>query len=132
MIKTAIKTLTLVGLLGGSFYLGEKIQPLEKLTTKMRYFRVEAGKDTPKDYLNWKTKVTIENDKAFLYLGNVETDVWKRVHYDGTVGNFGEQVDDFIDGKRKEVQKYLEDSKVVKELNSLGEYLGRGIYDLIH
>ena len=136
MIKTAIKTTILFGLMGTSFYYGEKLKPVENLTTKLRYYRVEAEKGTPKDYLDWTTKITIENDKATLYFGNHKTDTWRKVHENGMVGSFGEKVDEYLEEKKNSIKQYWHESENFKNLKEtidyVGENIGRSLFELFN
>lgn len=136
MIKTAIKGLILVGLMGTSFYYGEKIKPIETITTKLKYYRIEAGKDTPNDYLNWKSKIEIENNKAILYFGNYKTNKWRKVHENGMVGSFGEKFDEYLKEKKTSIKNYFDDNneenlfdKVQKKVNDVGESIGTTIFE---
>lgn len=98
-------------LIGGVF-LGEKTQPLKSINNFVTYYNVSAEDGTPTDFRNYNARIVI-NDKgrAELYFGNSETEEYRKVNPDGTVGSLGQKIDDYLGKKKEQVKGWYDGIK---------------------
>lgn len=93
----------------GAFVVGmiEWMQPFSTVNDWVHYHGTKPEKGFG-DYRKYEliTEIT-DSNTVQLYLGNVETDVYKKVQPDGTVGSLGESIDEFIDGTKKQLYDFM-------------------------
>ncbi|MGM5481191.1 MAG: hypothetical protein ACQESE_02150 [Nanobdellota archaeon] len=98
--KTA-KRLLYTGLLVSSFFLGEYVSPVEKVTDTIKYHNISAENGFPCDFRELD-KVVVINDRnrAETYFGNVEDSVLHPVRPDyHTRRDVGKEVDSYLQRK---------------------------------
>ena len=85
----------------------EWIQPISSVYDWAKFSGTEPEKGFG-DYRKYElvTEIT-DSNTVQLYLGNTETDVYKKVHPDGTVGSLGESIDEFIDNSKKQLYEFM-------------------------
>jgi hypothetical protein len=83
----------------------ERVEPTDTLF--LQYRSVEDN--TPADFMNYVVEPRI-NDKGRieLYFGNQETQVFRKVNEDGTVGTLGEKIDEQISGFSEKLKPYTQ------------------------
>ncbi|MFP4118975.1 MAG: hypothetical protein ACLFTH_02885 [Candidatus Woesearchaeota archaeon] len=116
LAKTA-QRLLYTGLLVGSFFLGEYVSPVEKVTNTVKYHNISAENGFPRDFRELD-KVVVINDRnrAETYFGNVEDSVLHPVRPDyHTRRDVGKEVDSYLQRKFSRIDSLL------------GEYTNRWI-----
>lgn len=111
MMYQGLKQLVYGGLLCAALYVGDKYTPLTHAFENNKFEGIVAEKGTPKDYLNWNTKIEV-NDQghAVLYLGNKLTGVYKTIDENGYVGTLQERFYEFFSEKKTDLQNWYHKS----------------------
>ena len=107
------KIVLFTSLMLGGMVLGEQINPLHSMKDFVKYYNISAEDGTPQDYRVYGTEIMInEKGRAELYFGNSETQEYRLVNEDGTVGNVGLKIDEYFGKKKQQVKNWYEKLKI--------------------
>ena len=102
-----VKTIIFMSALIGGVILGEQTKPVQTTKDFMTYYNVGAEDGTPKDYQNYGAQIVVnERGRAELYFGNKETQKYRKVNEDGTVGSLGKKIDEYLQEKKEQFNEW--------------------------
>lgn len=107
-MKKLLGGLALIGMgFMGGMYVGEQHTPLKQHRME-KYQHMSAEDGFPTNFLSYRDSLRInENNRVELYFGSDSTDVWRKVHSDGTVGSFSEKVDEWWNDQKQSIKNYF-------------------------
>lgn len=104
-----IKNMFLLGVgLAAGYYGGKSLDTYQTSKQNLQYLHRTVEDGFPTHPLGFRDSLRINDaGKVELYFGSDSTDVWRKVHADGTVGSFGEKVDEWWQAQRESLQNYF-------------------------